>query len=442
MTFPELNTRQKIGWSLLVLFLIALGYRCVEKTLDGNDLFIQKAGMAVWQGERIYPAGPDSPHVPGPDHFYFDEKQSRQYLYSPFSALLGTPFYVLHDGVFAGLYYCFKLYLIYLMCVFTRRMLRNFDMPVPGFLALFPAFVLIFRFFDNDFQNGQINVVVTFLVVASIYAVANKQVFRGGLWIALALTIKQPPLLFAAHFVWKRQWRYLGGVVIGTVAFLYVIPGLFIGFPEIHAQNQQWFGSIFYSASGESLAQDTKGAAAAKMESYVGLLSKFLVKADAAPQLDGDQYVNIMNLSPRVVSALSYGVGLLSLGVLGLLTLRKNMTAREENWRWLVELGIIALLTVLISPVSRRAHFAIVFLPLILVAYTYFQCGRREVLLTVCLVVMAVFWVLRTKISTAYGGVTWGGIALFVALIRLHFLTDSAFEKSAAVPTAESVPDS
>src|SRR5690606_8107896 len=105
----------------------------------------------------------------------------------------------------------------------------------------------------SDLSHGNVNILILFLVVASLYAFHRGRDFLAGVVLALAIACKLTPALLAAYFLWKGAWRTLAGCAFGLVLFFLIIPGLVLGFGHNAQMLASWVEVMVlpYVAGGE-----------------------------------------------------------------------------------------------------------------------------------------------------------------------------------------------
>jgi alpha-1,2-mannosyltransferase len=96
---------------------------------------------------------------------------------------------------------------------------------IAGFILLF---VTSFPILHN-FKWGQVSVLLVLLVVGSLVAYERKHVVPSALLLALAVSIKYFPVIFIIYFIIHRDWKFVLTFVLGSVAFLFIIPAIVIG---------------------------------------------------------------------------------------------------------------------------------------------------------------------------------------------------------------------
>jgi len=84
----------------------------------------------------------------------------------------------------------------------------------------------------SNFLLGQFYALVLLLICVAYYASCSKQPFVSGLLLAIAAMLKLFPALFLLFFLWKRNWRAVGGFICG-VSVLAVISIATLG-REVH----------------------------------------------------------------------------------------------------------------------------------------------------------------------------------------------------------------
>src|SRR5271154_7524757 len=100
-------------------------------------------------------------------------------------------------------------------------MLFGRERQLPAALIVVPA-LLSFRFIDNNFDHGQINLPTLALIVwAIIYADESRNAW-AGLMIAAAILIKPFAVLAALHLAIRKHFATLGWAIVAGIALLVV----------------------------------------------------------------------------------------------------------------------------------------------------------------------------------------------------------------------------
>ena len=115
-----------------------------------------------------------------------------------------------------------------------------FDMirPPAGPLASWIQAAIIFfslRPILSDLHHGNNNLVILFLIVATLQAWRKGYDVLAGLVLALAITYKVTPALFVPYFAYKRSWRAWERPRWGMGIFLLIVPSLILG-PQFNGE--------------------------------------------------------------------------------------------------------------------------------------------------------------------------------------------------------------
>ncbi len=95
----------------------------------------------------------------------------------------------------------------------------------------------------GDIQEGQMNLLMLLPLTLGLWFAqdANKRSqILAGLFVAMAICIKVTPLAFLAYFLFRRRWLLSMFILIGSVLWLFVVPGLFFGFGQNLLWMHQW----------------------------------------------------------------------------------------------------------------------------------------------------------------------------------------------------------
>ena len=207
---PDPYVRKGV-WSLaLVLILVAAGWYA-KKASDGNSAFVRwrPQVLAFWSGVNVY----DKQMFPNP----------------PIMPLTLLPLMLLPTVAGALAWFALKAGL----AAASARMCFRMAESAPG-VRISPwaeglVLLLSLRPILSDLHHGNNNLVILFLVVATLHAWRKGYDVLAGMALALAITYKVTPALFVPYFMYKRSWRTVGATFLGIGVFLLVVPSIFIG---------------------------------------------------------------------------------------------------------------------------------------------------------------------------------------------------------------------
>ncbi len=152
-----------------------------------------------------------------------------EFKYSPLFALVFSPLTMLNKT--AALYVwsvlnILSLYLIFHLFYKLKQM--SFSGP-RDLLLIICLFALTGRFIFNDIKLGQVNILLCYLMVLTMYLEINKRYFWAAVTLALSLMVKFFPLLFLVYFILRRRFELAAFTVLMAVFFL-LLPSVYSGF--------------------------------------------------------------------------------------------------------------------------------------------------------------------------------------------------------------------
>lgn len=390
--------------ALCTVFGAAVVY--ADKAAEERSAFIRWRHQVLqfWRGENIY----DEMMFPNP----------------PIMPLTLLPFVMLPPVPGALCWFVLKAALTAGSIGMCFRMVRSERRPLPSYVQ---AMVLLFSFRPilSDLHHGNNNLVILFLIVATLYAWRKGYDVLAGLALALAISYKVTPALFVPYFLYKRSWRTVGATCAGMGLFLLVIPGLIIG-PTFNGEClATWWHRMLspFFSKGFVSPQEIN-------QSMVGVLTRLLTDTKTGGgRYDVHLDLNLVSWPPRLVGLLLKAV---SVGLVGLLALFcRTRTERRDDPRLLGEFALVVLTMLFVSERSWKHHYVTLLLP-----YTYlaYRVGVARVSgpvrwLLGSAMVLSVLLMATTsselgglfarhqghKIAQGYGMFLWAGVVLYLA---------------------------
>ena len=95
--------------------------------------------------------------------------------------------------------------------------------------------LIAFRFLENNFAQGQVNILFAFCSFAPLLFPPA----LGGFLLGIVAQMKLTPLAFVAYFIWKREWRVSAWAILGIAAASF-LPALIHGPHYLLEQYQGW----------------------------------------------------------------------------------------------------------------------------------------------------------------------------------------------------------
>ena len=85
-----------------------------------------------------------------------------------------------------------------------------------SWLALTGAAILAFEPILRTLRLGQVDIAILFLLAVAVWALSRRNNGFAGIAVGLAASFKLAPVLLGLYFLWRGNWRALGGLVAAT----------------------------------------------------------------------------------------------------------------------------------------------------------------------------------------------------------------------------------
>ncbi len=296
--------------------------------------------------------------------------------------------------------------------------------PIPSWVQA-TIIILSFRPILSDLHHGNNNLLILFLIVASLAAWRKGYDVLAGVILALSITYKVTPGLFLIYFIYKGSWRTVGATVLGMGTFLLIVPSIFLG-PGF---NGECLGMWWHRILSPYVSSDSAGIQEIN-QSMIGVVMRLLTKQTGddryAVQL---QHLHLLSLSPRAVVICLKAISVGSLGLLAWLC--RTKTSRRDDPRLLGEFALIVLVMLFVSERSWKHHFVTLLLPFTYLTVRAFDMGlpkRSRIAIWSALLLAGLLMATTSsefgglffhreghKIAQFYGMFFFAGVVLFVA---------------------------
>ena len=317
------NAARIVAGTLVLLCIILFAVR-VRKEMEDFQVN-NKAGARLTWGETLYRA----------------EDGHYQFKYPPFAAVIYAPLAGLPLPTAKAIW--FGLILSATIGAFALALRSASDKSKAGAWAAWVPLIVLGRYFLREIELGQINAIITFLLLAMIGLLAlaeekdapGAELGAGVLW-GLSVALKPYALIFLPYLLLKKKLRTLAAGT-GALAAAFMIPAIFYGFKGSLTVHLEWVRTLSQSTPGLLTSQDNA--------SLLALFAKWTGRPDLAFRL--------------------WLAGLVVLGVATLLAVRRGR--RQENPVPL-DGGLLLLLIPLVSPLGWDYTFLSAILAVALVS--------------------------------------------------------------------------
>ncbi len=252
-------------------------------------------------------------------------------------------------------------------------------------------------------QCGQVSLLMLFLLAAGLGALRSRSA-RGdaaaGACLALAAAVKLTPVVLIAWLAWSGR-RRAAAWAAGLLALLAAIGVVVAG----------WSNHVLYVTG--FLPELSRGAATWANQSINGFLNRLLT--------DASMSAFVFPPEPPGVRLLSRAAAVLLLAAAFVTARPRAESAADPYRRFALGYALVALTTLLVSPISWEHHFVIALIPLSVLACPALRDGRARAILPLALawLLMAVdlFDPIRTGLPRgarpAMSYVLYGGLLLW-----------------------------
>jgi hypothetical protein len=269
--------------------------------------------------------------------------------------------------------------------------------PIPSWVQA-TILILSFRPILSDLHHGNINLLILFLVIASLAAWRKGYDVLAGLMLALAITYKVTPGLFLVYYFYKRSWRTVGATLLGMGIFLLAVPAIFIG-PEFNAQCLvSWWQRILspYVTSDVAGVQEIN-------QSMIGVITRIFTEQPGDERYSVQlKHLHLFSLNAKMVVTF---LKLISVGFLGVLAwLCRTKVTKRTDPRLLGEFALCVLVMLFVSERSWKHHFVTLLLPFTYLGYRAFDKSISEVSRLIILAAITTAGLLMAMTSSEFGG--------------------------------------
>ncbi|MGD9645543.1 MAG: glycosyltransferase family 87 protein [Pirellulales bacterium] len=327
-------------------------------------------------------------------------------------------------------------------------------LPRRWWLVLAAGLVIGFRYLLAPLDNVQPDLILAALVMAGVWLLWHGRDLRAAVCLGTATAMKCTPLLFAPYLVWRGRPR-AALLLVAVAVGLNLLPDLL--FPQASGRSyvsdwrKMFLGGVAHSAPGDwhsdLVLNQSLGGLVQRYYRW-GLATNWRELAATQQPLDA---VTARRLQ-LVVLSIAAGLVALTACYGGRPWRRAAILGPEASapiaWsqqRTPIEAGAIVVLMLLLSPMSGKAHYAVLFLPIFLICRLHAeQRGWAIRLLAIALwlsgplVAKDLLGKTLGDLLLAWGVTTW--FAIFCWLGMGLALARSRRDEQTAAPSASNAP--
>jgi len=376
-------SRTKRAWIIAAAFALV----CVLFGLKGRTAMADfevnyQAGGRLLAGETLYRTADE--------HW--------QFKYSPFSALIYLPLSLLPLSAAKAVWFLVVAAAIAAVILVSRKIVA--ETGPPAVLAAVLAAAVLARFFLRELQLGQINAVITAILLFMVLELGKgrtgpspaAEAWAGILW-GCATALKPYAVIFLPYFILRRKFRPLiAGLIVIAVSL--VVPVPFYGFSGLGTVLREWVQTLSRSTPGLFDTQDN-----------VSLLALFVKGTGDVP------------LATILFAATT--------GVLALLTLAAVLKGKALANPLPLESGLLLLFIPLLSPLGWDYTFLSAYLAILVVFSRWDRfpaAGRIFLALNGLLIGLTLYDLLGRKLYASYMALSIPTLNFLVIAAALFYL--------------------
>ncbi|MBI3088500.1 MAG: DUF2029 domain-containing protein [Candidatus Omnitrophica bacterium] len=322
------------------VWLIGLGVVCLIRFPVKFALeppFLMDFEVYRFIGERVLTG--DTAHLYAPT-----TSERMVFKYAPCWAILFAPLGALSSHAGGVLWSALNVLWLTLTGWLADRLCRLLSLRPAPWLAI-AAVVLLVRPITAEFLLGQADLLWGVLIAAFLYAEASGRRWLAALWLALAVSLKLPALLFLIYAGCRRRWAPIGRTLVCLAALNLSAAWLLLPAQPL-GLFRAWFGAL--ATSGTTYAFDISN------QSLLALAGRLLRQ---------DGYgLNVAVLSDATVMLLTAIAQLLAFAAL----VRPARPALPDRVRLILDGALLTVFVVLFSPSGWLATYTVLLSPVAL----------------------------------------------------------------------------
>lgn len=368
----------RIILSLIALVIVLGGFYFAKQSGDDPEVYSNDFNVFYHASGEV---------LVGRDPYQRSLGEWTPYLYPPLLAVLLTPLAVLPLPVAAYVWFLINAVSAITAAWMSARLARedlvlkqtNEDARAamaspapPGFLVPLAAvsLLVVARFVLDNANLGQVNPLVAALVAAHVYLYSKDRKTASALALAIAASIKLTPVVLVGYHIARRRWKFAAACL-----------GLFVG---LTALSFAPLGSRAPDAVHEFVNRTIKNEQGFDL-AYAGNQSVRGVVARMTPATHSEIDQGDSESSRRPADAVTLVISLALLAI--------AMIAASRAPSELIAAAPFVCCFVLLSPLSWKAHFVALILPVASLAAEAARArgGRRTALIALLVLIFLLF---------------------------------------------------
>jgi hypothetical protein len=292
------------------------------------------------------------------------------------------------------------------------------------------------RFAFNSLSHHQTDLVLGGLVLLGCWWIIHSHDLAAALALGTAAAMKCTPLLWCVYFAAKRKW--LPAAVVAATALAWNLAPELTHPTEGTPRLQEWATRYLAPMSHADHYPGLWASHVLNNQSIAGTFHAWCLTTWKWTPAGFELSDRLAPPRPWQLKLPVYGAILVVLLTL-LWRLSRTCLPRyapqpdnQVQPIWIAEFGMVICAMLLLSPMSSKAHFGILFLPALSLAWAAVVERRRWATLWLIVAVLLQVWSLNlwglsiSSLAMWHGAVTWGTLCLFIGSAALTIPASSA----------------
>ena len=356
------SVMKRVALVVAIVAAVVIGVSSVRRALRGSssafDETMQFSRELVYEGVNVYEVyGVQGTHTK----------------YPPFFFVFTAPFAALPMVVAAPLWFLLNLALAVAGVILAVRAFRPRDADPPPWTTYALVALANVAVLGGNLGRGQVNILIVFFVVASIWAAARAKDDLAGFTLAIAFMLKLTPVLLLAYYVWKRRWRTLRGFAVGAILCAGVQALVLAPMEHDKQVTHAWLGVLSEFAKGGVLAEGDPAGIRHTNQSLAAAVFRFGTDRPANGE-GGGLYLNVLSLPDGVANTVVRVLSALLLLATAWWT--RGRTRDPSDLSFGAGASLVLVLMLLVSPISWSNHYVALLVPWAVA----FQGGKSRLL--------------------------------------------------------------
>jgi hypothetical protein len=342
------------------------------------------------------------------------------YMYPPAMAMMTVPLSSLPPRASAWAWYLVNVLALCVLFVSGWRLAGGPALARLSWrwrIAFWLTIALAARWLVSPLENKQYDIVIAALVTAGGLALARGRDWKGAAAIGVAVAMKCTPLLFLPYLWWRGKWA-AGLMLLVTALSVNLLPDFL--WPR---QTGESYALEWLQFTTHTLDQQMPGgwwSDPRLNQSLAGMFRRGLGWTLMPGEVPSATVVEAVRWAIYGTASLLLAITAWRFGrpfrAADALSHQASVPSGRERQRTAIECAAVMCLMLLLSPMSGKAHYVILLLPLMLVARETAWGARGSILVALSLV--------ATGPLAAKGvvGREWGGILLEWGVPTWHVL--------------------